>query len=167
MIPVFLFVYMAKPFGVTPSLWAALVIFSLAAITDAIDGHIARQQNIVSNFGRLMDPLADKMLVSAALIAFVASGSLPAWAVIILISREFYISGLRQLALTSGKVLAASSSAKLKTITQITLVIYVLMPVQMFKFEWLVMAVLIITVLASIFSAVEYTIKNKDVVGML
>ena len=164
MIPVFLFVYMAKPFGVTPSLWAALIIFSLAAITDAIDGYIARQQNLVSNFGRLMDPLADKLLVCAAFVAFVASGSLPAWAVIILISREFYISGLRQLALTSGKVLAASGSAKFKTITQITLVIYVLMPIQMFRFEWLVMVVLIIAVLASIFSAVEYTVKNKDVV---
>ena len=166
MIPVFLFVYMAKPFGMTPSLWVALIIFSLAAITDAIDGHIARQRNMVSNFGRLMDPLADKLLVCAALVAFVASGSLPAWAVIILISREFYISGLRQLALTSGKVLAASSSAKFKTIFQIILIIYVLMPIQMFRFDWLVMVVLIITVAASVFSAAEYTYNNNDVLGM-
>ena len=166
MIPVYLFVYMAKPFGLTPSLWAALIIFSAAAITDAIDGHIARRYKQESNFGRLMDPLADKLLVCAALVAFVASGSLPAWAVIILISREFYISGLRQLALTSGKVLAASSSAKFKTITQITLVIYVLIPIQIFRFDWLVMIVLIVTVAASIFSAVEYTVKNKNVVGL-
>ena len=167
MIPIFLLVYMLMPFGQTISLWVALVIFSIAAITDAIDGYVARQWKLESNFGRLMDPLADKLLVCSAMVAFVASGSLPAWAVIVLISREFYISGIRQLALTNGMVLAASGSAKFKTIFQIILVIYVLLPIQMLRFPWLVMALIVITVVASVFSAAEYTIKNKDAIGFL
>ena len=163
MIPLFLFVYLARPFSETPNLWLALIIFSVASITDAIDGYVARRYKLVTNFGKLMDPLADKLLVCSALVAYTASGTLPAWAVIILISREFYVSGLRQLAVEYGKVLAASGSAKLKTTFQITLIIYALVPIQMFRFDWLVMVLLIITIIASVYSAIDYTVKNKSV----
>jgi len=163
MIPLYLIVYLARPLSETPNMWLALVIFAAASITDAIDGYVARKYKLVTNFGKLMDPLADKLLVSAALIAFTATGALPAWAVVLMISREFYITGLRQLAIEQGTVLAASGWGKFKTAMQITLVIYILLPIPFFKFDWIITGLLIITILASVFSAVDYTVKNKQV----
>jgi len=163
MIPLYLIVYLAKPLSETPNMWLALIIFALASITDGIDGYVARKYKMVTNFGKLMDPLADKLLVSAALIAFTASGALPAWAVILLVSREFYVSGLRMLAIEQGKVLAASGWGKFKTASQITLVIYILTPISWLKFDWMVTIVLVVTIVASLYSALDYTIKNKGV----
>ncbi|MCL1884242.1 MAG: CDP-diacylglycerol--glycerol-3-phosphate 3-phosphatidyltransferase [Defluviitaleaceae bacterium] len=171
LIPIFLLVYLAAPLrgvceiGEILNAWLALVIFVTAAITDAVDGYLARKMGLVTNFGKLMDPLADKMLVCAALIAFTATGSLPAWATIIFISREFYISGLRQLALEQKIVVAASPSAKFKTIMQITLIIYILLP---FPFtilfqETFALTLIIITTAISIYSAAEYTMKNINI----
>jgi CDP-diacylglycerol--glycerol-3-phosphate 3-phosphatidyltransferase len=171
LIPVFIAVYLLmqpllyeEPRAVVPILlsWLALVVFVVAAITDAIDGYLARKMGLVTNFGKLMDPLADKMLVCAAFIAFTATGSLPAWATIIMIAREFYISGLRQLALEQKIVMAASNSAKVKTTFQITLVVYLLLP---FPFTYLffqpvALVLIIVTVIISIYSAAEYTYKN-------
>jgi len=163
LIPAFLVVYLAQPLVAIPNAWLALILFVIAAITDAVDGYLARKLGLVTNFGKLMDPLADKMLVCAAFIAFTATGSLPAWATIILISREFYISGLRQLALEQKIVVAASTSAKFKTIMQISLVIYILLPYPftILFFEPIAFAVIIITTLISIYSAAEYTYKNR------
>jgi CDP-diacylglycerol--glycerol-3-phosphate 3-phosphatidyltransferase len=163
LIPAFLVIYLAKPFPEIPNQWLALVLFVIAAVTDLVDGYLARKLGLVTNFGKLMDPLADKMLVCSAFIAFTYTGSLPAWATIILISREFYISGLRQLALEQNIVVAASTSAKLKTTAQITLIIYILLP---FPFtilflEPIALALIIITAIISIYSAAEYTHKNK------
>jgi len=109
-----------------------------------------------------MDPLADKLLVCSAVVAFTASGTLPAWAAIVLISREFYISGLRQLALEQNLVVAASTSAKLKTISQIVLIIYMLLPppFTFFVLEPVVFVLIVATTLISIYSAAEYTQKN-------
>ena len=168
LIPAFLFVYLAQPLaGVseTANLWLALVLFAVAAITDALDGYLARKLKLVTNFGKLMDPLADKLLVCSALIAFVASGNLPAWAVILLISREFYITGLRQLAVEQNIVVAASMGGKLKTISQIVLIIYILLPppVNALVFEPVVFAVLIVTVIVSVLTAVDYTFKNISI----
>ena len=181
LIPVFLFVYLVTPMPEIINLWLALVIFVFASVTDAIDGHIARKYGLVTNFGKLMDPLADKLLVCSALVAFIYTGSLgvlggqfSAWAVIILISREFYVTGLRQLAINQGRVLAAMKGGKWKMGFQIALVVVVLIPVQMlslfFAFEihytihnWTVLALLIITLVLSVYSAVDYTVKNKDV----
>ena len=163
LIPVYLFVYLAQPFAEIPNMWTALIIFSVASITDALDGYIARKYGLISNFGKLMDPLADKLLVCAALVAFVASGTLPAWVVILLISREFFVSGLRQLCVEQGVVVAASSSAKFKTITQIVLVIYLLLPMQMFRFDWMVVVLMVITTVASIYSGIEYAYKNRTI----
>ncbi|MCL2841639.1 MAG: CDP-diacylglycerol--glycerol-3-phosphate 3-phosphatidyltransferase [Defluviitaleaceae bacterium] len=164
LIPIFLVVFLIEPFGVMVSAWVAVLVFSIAAITDAIDGHLARKYKLITNFGKLMDPLADKLLVCSAFVAFAATGLLPAWAVILLISREFYISGLRQLALEQRIVVAASNLGKFKTITQIVLTIYVLLPppLTFFVFDIVIFVLVIITVIFSIVSAVDYTIKNKQ-----
>ncbi|MCL2577831.1 MAG: CDP-diacylglycerol--glycerol-3-phosphate 3-phosphatidyltransferase [Defluviitaleaceae bacterium] len=169
LIPAFLIMYLSQPLsgigevGVILNAWFALALFVIAAVTDAVDGYLARKLGLVTNFGKLMDPLADKMLVCAAFIAFTATGNLPAWATIILISREFYVSGLRQLALEQKIVLAASTSAKIKTTAQITLIIYLMLP---FPFTYLffqpvALVLIIITTIISIYSAVEYTYKNR------
>ncbi|MCL2404649.1 MAG: CDP-diacylglycerol--glycerol-3-phosphate 3-phosphatidyltransferase [Defluviitaleaceae bacterium] len=165
LIPVYLFVYLAQPFSEVPNMWLALTIFSVASITDAVDGYVAKRYGLVSNFGKLMDPLADKLLVSAALIAFVASGTLSAWVVVLIISREFFVSGIRQLCVEQGIVIAASPSAKFKTITQMVLIIYILLPLAMFKFDWIVISLTVITVLASLYSGIEYAVKNRSVFG--
>ena len=162
LIPVFIAIYLLQPMPEILNAWVTLLLFITAAITDAIDGYLARKMGLVTNFGKLMDPLADKMLVCAAFIAFTYTGSLPAWATIIMISREFYISGLRQLALEQNIVMAASSSAKLKTIFQIALVIYLILP---FPFTYLffqpvALVLTIVTSIISIYSAAEYTHKN-------
>ena len=160
-IPIYLFVYLARPFSEVPNMWLALIIFSVASITDAIDGYVARRYKLVSNFGKLMDPLADKLLVCAALVAFVSSGTLSAWVVVLLISREFFVTGLRQLCVEQGIIVAASASAKFKTATQITLVIYILLPIQMFRFDWMVIILTAITTIASLYSGIEYAYKNR------
>jgi len=178
MIPVFLFVYLAQPLSDVPNSWLAIAIFTIASITDAIDGYIARKYKLVTNFGKLMDPLADKLLVCSALVAYVASGSLSGqfaiWAVIIMISREFYVSGLRMLALEQNIVLAASRGGKTKTGLQIALIIVVLLPVQMLSFDWLftahncvVLVLLALTTIVSVWSVVDYTLRNKGIFGKI
>jgi len=174
LIPVFLFVYLVQPLPAIPNLWLAIFIFTIASVTDAIDGYIARKYQLVTNFGKLMDPLADKLLVCSALVAYIASGSLSGqfavWAVIIMISREFYVSGLRMLALEQNKVLAASRGGKTKTGLQIALIIVVLLPVEMLSFEWLftlhnwvVFVLMALATIVSVWSVVDYTARNKDV----
>ncbi|MCL2202793.1 MAG: CDP-diacylglycerol--glycerol-3-phosphate 3-phosphatidyltransferase [Defluviitaleaceae bacterium] len=170
MIPVFLLVYMAKPFGEVASLWTALAIFAIASISDAIDGALARRYGLMTNFGKLMDPLADKLLVCAALVAFVASGTIPGWAGVIFISREFFVSGLRQLALEQNVVLAASVGGKIKTVTQMVLIHFVLVPIPPFLTdafpvvqparEAIVWVLLILSIVASVLSMLDYGYKN-------
>ncbi|MCL1864139.1 MAG: CDP-diacylglycerol--glycerol-3-phosphate 3-phosphatidyltransferase [Defluviitaleaceae bacterium] len=164
LIPAFLVIYLVKPFPEIANEWVVLVLFVVAAITDAVDGYLARKLGQVTNFGKLMDPLADKMLVCAAFIAFTYTGSMHAWVTIILISREFYISGLRQLALEQNIVLAASSSAKWKTGMQIALIIYLLLPFPftILQIAPLEIALTIATVAISIYSAVQYTYKTRS-----
>jgi len=182
LIPVFLVIYLVQPFHEIVNLWLAMVVFIIASITDAIDGHLARKYKLVTNFGKLIDPLADKLLICSALVAFVYTGSLngqlSAWAVIILIGREFYVSGLRLIALEQGKVLPALKGGKLKMGLQIALIVVVLLPMQMldlipiqfFWFEWLfilhrwsVWILLALATIVSVMSAIDYTVKNKDV----
>jgi CDP-diacylglycerol--glycerol-3-phosphate 3-phosphatidyltransferase len=104
-----------------------LLIFAGAALTDAIDGHIARRDGLVTDFGKFMDPLADKLLTLAAFIAFVEIGYLSAWVVVVIISREFLVSGFRTLAASKGVTIAANAWGKIKTVFQMILIIAVLM----------------------------------------
>ena len=164
MIPAFLIVYMAQPFAAAHvNAWLAVILFAAAAITDALDGYLARKLKLVTNFGKLMDPLADKLLVCSALVAFTASGALPAWAVIIMISREFYISGLRQLALEQNLVLAATGGAKFKTIVQILMLIYLMLPISALVFEPVAWVFIAVSIISSLWTAFDYTWKNRGI----
>lgn len=143
--------------------WAATVIFIAASLTDLLDGYIARSQNLVTNFGKFADPLADKLLVAAALISFVELKELSGWVVIVLISREFIVTGLRLLAVEKGKVLAAGFSGKLKTATQMVMIVYLLINFS-FPYADIIKNILVgLSVLFSVYSAVEYIIQNKSV----
>ena len=161
LIPVFLALYPYNILGDPVSRYAALGVFVIASLTDFLDGYIARRRNLVSNFGKLMDPMADKLLVSAALIAM-APSDLPAWVVIIFISRDFLITGFRMLALERSIVIAASPRAKFKTASQIIMIILILLDFMPKVVYWIVIAV--VTALAVI-SAVDYIIKNKSVMA--
>ena len=160
LIPIFLLLYPASILSDPVSRYAALFVFSLAALTDALDGYIARRRNMITNFGKLMDPMADKLLVAAAFIAMVQSEALPAWVVIIIISREFLMSGYRMLALERNIVIAASSWGKLKTISQIVLIIMILLD---FFPSYVIIPVIAVSTLLTIISAVDYILKNKGV----
>lgn len=104
----------------------ALVVFVVAAITDALDGYLARKHDLVTNFGKLMDPLADKVLMAAGFIMLIIMGHMPAWMVVVILAREFLVTGLRLIASAEGTVIAADNLGKFKTISQIVAVIYFL-----------------------------------------
>jgi len=139
----------------------ALGIFIIASLTDLIDGKIARKYNLVTNFGKFMDPLADKLLVCAALIALVELGRIPSWVVIIIISREFIISGFRLIASDNDVVIAASYWGKFKTTFQMIMVC--LMIANISQFQLLTDIVMWIALALTIISLVDYLVKNKDV----
>jgi nicotinamide-nucleotide amidase len=120
-IPVFLVALLGRFPNVGP--WIAAALFALLALTDAVDGYLARSRNEVTTFGKLIDPLADKLLVTAALVALVQLGSIPAWIALVFISREFIVTGLRMVAVAEGRVIAASQRGKVKTFFQIAAVI--------------------------------------------
>lgn len=141
--------------------YIALVIFIVASLTDLIDGMIARKYNLVTNFGKFMDPLADKLLVCSALIALIELDRIPSWAVIIIISREFIISGFRQVAADSGVVIAASRIAKYKTTFQMIMVC--LMIANMDILQILTDIVMWTALILTVISLVDYLIKNKGV----
>lgn len=163
MIPFFLIFllsgWIAQPFD----RYLALVIFIAASITDTLDGHIARSRNLITNFGKFMDPLADKLLVSAAMISMVELKELPAWIVVIIISREFIITGFRLLAVESGLVIAASWWGKIKTVTQMLMIIYLLLGFHGFIFDTIKALLVTLAVVFTIISGVDYIVKNKDV----
>jgi len=141
--------------------YISLAIFVFASLTDWVDGKIARKYNLVSNFGKFMDPIADKLLVCAALIALVELGRIPSWVVIIIISREFIINGFRLIASDNGVVIAASYWGKFKTTFQMVMVCLMLANIQAIQVVtdicmWIALALTII-------SLVDYLVKNKDV----
>lgn len=141
--------------------WIALAIFIIASLTDLIDGKIARKYNLVTNFGKFMDPMADKLLVGAAMIALVEMGRIPSWIVIIIISREFIISGFRLIASDNGVVLAASYWGKFKTTFQMVMICLMLANIPAL---WLVTDIVMWAALAlTIISLADYLIKNKGV----
>ncbi len=161
MIPVFL-VFMLVP-GIPFGNYIATAVFAIACASDALDGHIARKHNLVTNFGKFMDPLADKLLVCSALICFVELSYMPAWIVIVVIAREFIISGFRLIASDNGVVIAASYWGKFKTIAQ--MITCILLIVQL-PFSWIEVVEQIfiwLSLILTVVSLVEYIWKNKNV----
>lgn len=139
----------------------ALIIFIVASLTDLLDGKIARKYNLVTNFGKFMDPLADKLLVCSALIALIELGRIPAWVVIIIISREFIISGFRLIASDNGVVIAASYWGKFKTTFQMIMVC--LMIVDIPRIRILTTVIMWIALALTVISLVDYLVKNRNV----
>ncbi|MDE6686809.1 MAG: CDP-diacylglycerol--glycerol-3-phosphate 3-phosphatidyltransferase [Lachnospiraceae bacterium] len=160
LIPFFLF-FLLSGYGGAYSRWIALGIFVVASLTDLLDGKIARKYHLVTNFGKFMDPLADKLLVCSAMIAFVELGQMPSWVVIIIISREFAISGFRLVAADNDVVLAASWWGKIKTVSQMVMVILMIANIEQLALVtevimWLALALTLI-------SMIDYFIKNRGV----
>ena len=157
MIPAYMvFMYLS---GGQPNLWMwiALGIFILASITDWIDGYIARKYHQVSDFGKFLDPLADKLLTIAAMAVFCQWGSFPAWALMIVLTREFAVSGLRMVAGPKGKVIAAGKSGKFKTASSmIGLCVLMAFP----TIGWLAWVIVGMIVFTTVYSGVEYFIQN-------
>lgn len=159
MIPIYLIFMLVEqiPYGK----YIAGIIFTLAAITDALDGYIARKNNLITNFGKFMDPLADKLLVCSALICFVETHQMPSWVAIIIIAREFIVNGFRLIALDNGVVLAAGWWGKIKTNVQV--VMSVMLTVNLdFTFINILEVISIYLALAlTIISMMDYLIKNR------
>ena len=158
MIPAFMLVLYLDFHGAN---YVALVIFAVASATDYLDGYIARHHNQVTDFGKFMDPLADKCLVTAAMLWFVEVGLMPAWALLIVLVREFAISGLRMNAATTGRVIAAGWSGKVKTFSTMICIMLMLLPIP----EILNTLCVAVIVLTTIYSGVEYLVKNIDVIS--
>ena len=138
-------------------MWLSLGVFILASITDFIDGEIARKMNQISDFGKFLDPLADKLLTIAAMTMFTEWGMMPAWALMIVLTREFAVTGLRLVAVGKGKVIAAGWSGKVKTAcTMVGLCLMMGFP----GCDWLNLLVMVIIVMTTLYSGVEYFIKN-------
>ena len=137
--------------------WIALTLFIVASLTDFVDGYIARHYNQVSDFGKFLDPLADKLLTIAAMVMFCEWAKMPAWALMIVLAREFAVTGLRLVAVGKGKVIAAGWSGKVKTAsTLVGLCVWMAFPNITFL-GWLVTAVIVVT---TVYSGVEYFIQN-------
>ncbi|MCB6994442.1 CDP-diacylglycerol--glycerol-3-phosphate 3-phosphatidyltransferase [bacterium 210820-DFI.6.37] len=148
--------------------YIATIIFICASITDMLDGHIARKYNLVTNFGKLMDPLADKLLVMAALVCLVELSDVAGWMVIVILAREFAVTGLRQVAASEGIVIAAGITGKIKTITQMIAIPLLLLdnwPCRYIGFP-LDQVFLWIAVVMTIVSGAEYIIKNRQLLSM-
>ena len=162
LIPFFL-VFLMVP-GIPAGKWIALAIFVIASLTDCLDGQIARKYNLITNFGKFMDPLADKLLVDSALIAFVGMGRIQTWIVIVIIAREFIISGFRLVASDNGVVIAAGWWGKVKTVVQMIMIIILIADfggtIIWYVEQVLIYAALILTVV----SLIDYLVKNKDVI---
>jgi CDP-diacylglycerol--glycerol-3-phosphate 3-phosphatidyltransferase len=180
LVPVFLVFIAVKdiPYGS----FIATFIFILASLTDKLEGYIARSRNQITNFGKFMDPLADKLLVTAALISLVDLQVVPGWAAVVIIAREFAVSGLRSIAAAQGRVIAASWWGKIKTVIQIIAIILLLLKVNIhdarllkifvidnyylkgfFKFAPMIM--LMIAVIVTLLSGYDYFKKNKEAVS--
>ncbi|MCI8551153.1 MAG: CDP-diacylglycerol--glycerol-3-phosphate 3-phosphatidyltransferase [Lachnospiraceae bacterium] len=160
LIPFFVFFMLADSFGYTGRL-VALALFCIASFTDFLDGHIARKHNLVTNFGKFMDPLADKLLVCSALICFVEMEELAAWIVIIIMAREFIISGFRLVASDSGVVIAANMWGKFKTVSQMIMIILIILDVE--ELEMVTDIFIYLALALTVISLEEYVRKNLHV----
>lgn len=161
MVPFFVF-FMLTDVGGAANKWIALVLFCVASLTDMLDGKIARKYNLVTNFGKFMDPLADKLLVCSAMICMIELGQLSAWIVIIIIAREFIISGFRLVASDNGIVIAASYWGKFKTVFQMAMII-VLIADFGGVFNMIASVLIWISLALTVISLIDYIAKNKQV----
>ena len=159
MIPAFLLVLYL---GVPGANYWALAIFVVASLTDTLDGYIARHYNQTTDFGKFMDPLADKCLVTAAMLWFVEIGQMPGWALLVVLIREFSVSGLRMIASDQGRVIAAGWSGKVKTASTMVCIVLMFLPFLPVQVNTLCVAVIVLT---TVYSGVEYFMKNLDVLS--
>ena len=181
LVPVFL-LFIAKR-GIPYGTFIATFIFILASSTDKLDGYVARSRNQITNFGKFMDPLADKLLVTAALISLVELQVVPGWAAVVIIAREFAVSGLRSIAAAQGRVIAASWWGKVKTVIQIIAIILLLLKVNIHDAKLLKIFVienhylkeffrivptimLMVAVIITLISGYDYFKKNKEAVSI-
>ena len=162
LIPFFVF-FMLAPNMTGINHYIAAAIFIVASLTDLLDGKIARKYNLVTNFGKFMDPLADKLLVCSAMICLIQTGQLAAWIVVIIIAREFIISGFRLIASDNGVVIASSYWGKFKTTFQMLMVIVLILNVQMPFFQILGKILTYAALILTVVSLIDYIVKNKDV----
>ena len=162
LIPFFVF-FLLAPYFEGYGNYIAVAIFIVASLTDMLDGKIARKYNLVTNFGKFMDPLADKLLVCSAMICLISTEQLAAWIVIIIIAREFIISGFRLIASDNGIVIAASYWGKFKTTFQMLMVIVLILNIPNQFFTVLGTILTYIALALTIISLIDYIAKNKDV----
>jgi len=163
LIPIFLVVLLSPLLKAPYSRYIATIIFVVASATDFLDGYIARSRNMVTNFGKFMDPLADKLLTCSAFVSMVALGDIPAWAVIVILSREFAITGFRTLAMEANIVIAASWWGKIKTTCQMILIIVVLPDFPGNTIDIIEKVLIGLAVFFTILSGIDYIVKNKQV----
>lgn len=165
LIPFFVF-FLLAPYFEGYGNYIAVAIFIIASITDFLDGKIARKYHLVTNFGKFMDPLADKLLVCSAMICLIGLGKLASWIVIVIIAREFIISGFRLIASDNGVVIAASYWGKFKTTFQMLMVIVLMLDITLNQLAWLHILGIVLTYIAlalTVISLIDYIVKNKDV----
>ena len=159
MIPVFVvLLYLDFPFNNL----VALAVFILASITDTLDGYIARKYNLITDFGKFMDPIADKLLVTAAMLVFVDWHMMPAWVVIVVVAREFIVSALRLVAANNGRVIAAGWSGKVKTASTMVCICITLLGLP----QWVNAVCSAVILVTTAYSGIEYLVKNKDVLDL-
>ena len=139
--------------------WLAALLFVVLACTDALDGYLARSRGEVTNFGKFMDPLADKLLVVSAMLMFVEQHQMPAWALLLVVAREFAVTGLRLIAVDNGRVIAAAWSGKIKTASTMVAICLMLL----WNIAWLNTVCWVVIVVTTVYSGVEYFVKNRDV----
>jgi len=179
LIPVFLYFFWNLPLfdiNATGTRWIAIIVFAVAASTDFLDGYLARKLNLVTNFGKFLDPVADKMLVTAALIAMIPILNFPAWAVIIIVGRDIMISSFRMIASSENVVIAADMAGKIKTVLQMIMIIYLMWfdlwshaqsPETYSIFPYMLANLLLFAVvILTVWSAVSYLVKNKQVLKL-
>ena len=164
MIPFFV-VFMLAPIGGAAAKWIALAIFIIASLTDALDGYLARRDNLITDFGKFMDPLADKLLVCSALICLVELDKIPCWVVIIIIAREFIISGFRLIAADNGVVIAASYWGKFKTVSQMVMIILLIADLGG-VFYTIGQIFIYLSMALTVLSLIDYLIKNRNVISL-
>lgn len=143
--------------------WAALALFVLASVTDFLDGYIARKHHLITDFGKFIDPVADKLLVLSTLIMLVYQSFMPAWAVVIILARELSVDGLRLIAVTKGKVIAAGPLGKIKTTLQMFLIIWMLALQQSVFSHWTGITLFALALGMTLLSGIDYFYRNRSI----